>query len=133
MGDLLTLDQLIGKSLQLQGLRQLLSEAGKSLPGFVFWRMVPMSRMEDVSIPGEPQQSESGLIRQLTIAAGALTAASILVNLILQIAQFLRKRPVEPDQRDKLKTVGLALTVLKQLRPLIKQVRLLADQIKRVP
>ena len=90
-----------------------------------------MSRMEDVSIPGEPQQSESGLIRQLTIAAGALTAASILVNLILQIAQFLRKRPVEPDQRDKLKTVGLALTVLKQLRPLIKQVRLLADQIKR--
>ena len=87
-------------------------------------------RMEDVTIPGEPVPTRSGLIRTLTIVASGLTAASIAINLILQIAHFARKRPMQPDQRDRVQAAGLALSVLRQAPGLIKQVRLLADQIK---
>lgn len=90
-----------------------------------------MSRMSDVNIPGEPQPTGSMLIRKLTILASALTAASIAVNLILQIAHFLKKRPVQRDQRDKVQAAGLALTVLKHTPGLVKQIRLLIDQVKR--
>ena len=90
-----------------------------------------MSDIGDVTIKGEPQPIDSPLIRKLTIAASALTAASIAINLILQIAHFGRKRPVQPDQRDRLDTAGIALSVLKQLPGLIKQVRLLVNQVSK--
>lgn len=86
--------------------------------------------MGDVNIPGEPRPTGSGLIRGLTITASALTASSIVVSLMLQIADFLRKRPIEPDQRDKAQAAGLALTVLRHMPGLIKQVRLLVSQIR---
>lgn len=86
----------------------------------------------DVSVPGEPTPTASPLIRNLTIAASALTAASIAINLMLQVAHFLKKRPMEPDQRDRLQAAGLTLTILKHLPALVKQVRLLADQAKHL-
>jgi len=88
-------------------------------------------KLDDVTIPGEPKPVDSSLVRTLTITASALTAASIAVNLILQIAHFARKRPVQPDQRDRIQAAGLTLAVLRQVPGLVKQVRLLADQIKR--
>jgi hypothetical protein len=84
----------------------------------------------DITIPREPQPTRSPLVRNLTIVASALTAASIAVNLVLQVAHFLQKRPMEPDQRDRLQAAGLALTVLKHMPPLIRQLRLLADQLR---
>jgi hypothetical protein len=87
-------------------------------------------KMDDVTVPGEPKPDGSDLIRTLTIVASALTAATIAINLILQIAEFARKRPVEPDQRDRIQAAGLALTVLRTMPGLVKQVRLLIDQIK---
>ena len=86
--------------------------------------------MEDVKIPREPMPNGSPFIRRLTIVASALTAASIAVNLILQVAHFMSKRPVAPDQRDRIKAAGLAFTVVRQLPSLIKQVRLLVSQIR---
>jgi len=89
--------------------------------------------MDEISTPREPKPAEdSTLVRRLTLVASALTAASIVVNLILQIARFLNKRPVEPDQRDKVQTAGLVLRVLRDLRPLIHQIRLLSHQIKEL-
>jgi hypothetical protein len=87
--------------------------------------------LSDVTIPGEPRPIESQVIRKLTLIASALTTASIVVNVILQIAHFLKKRPVQPDQRDKVQAAGLALTVMRQLPGLIKQVRLLAHEVRR--
>ncbi len=86
--------------------------------------------MDDVKIPGEPAPTSSGLIRTLTIIASALTAASVVVNLILQIAHFLKKRPVQPDQRTQGDAANLTLSVLKQAPSLVKQVRLFADQVR---
>lgn len=86
--------------------------------------------MDDVTIPGEPRPTRSSLIRTLTVVASGLTAASIAVNIALQIAHFTRKRPVEPDQRDKVQAAGLALTVARQLPGFIKQVRLFASQLR---
>ncbi len=88
--------------------------------------------MKDVTILKEPQPTGSPFIRNLTIAASALTATSIAVNLALQIAHFAKKRPVSPDQRDKVQAAGLTLTVLKQLPGLVKQVRLLISQVRAV-
>ncbi len=89
--------------------------------------------MDEISTPREPEPAEeSDLVRRLTLVASALTAASIAVNLILQIARFLNKRPVEKDQRDKVQTAGLVLRVLRDLRPLIHQIRLLSHQIKEL-
>jgi hypothetical protein len=85
---------------------------------------------EDITIPGEPAPTASPLIRNLTIVASALTAASIAVNLILQVAHFLKKRPVQPDQRDKIQAATLTLTILRRLPGLIKQVRLLIGQVQ---
>ncbi len=81
--------------------------------------------MEDVKIPGEPRPTGEQLIRNLTILASALTAASLAVNLILQVVHHFRKPPVQPEQREKVDTAKLSLTVLKHLPALIKQVRLL--------
>jgi hypothetical protein len=89
-----------------------------------------MSEIGDVTIPGEPRPVDSPLIRNLTIAASALTTASIAINLILQIAHFARKRPVEPDQRDRLDTATFALSMLKQAPGLVKQVRLFINEVK---
>jgi hypothetical protein len=86
--------------------------------------------MGDINIPSEPEPTSSPLIRNLTIVASGLTAASIAVNLMLQVAHFLKKRPVEPDQRDRVEAAGLALTVLRHMPGLIKQIRLLAAQIR---
>lgn len=86
--------------------------------------------MDDVQIKGEPKPVDSPLIRKLTLVASALTAASIAVNLILQIAHFARKRPVGPDQRDRIQGAALTLTVLKQLPGLVKQVRLFMSQVR---
>lgn len=86
--------------------------------------------MSDINIPREPAPTPEPLIRNLTIVASALTAASIAVNLMLQVAHFLKKRPVEPDQRDRVEAASLALTVLRHLPGLIKQIRLLAGQIR---
>lgn len=86
--------------------------------------------MDDVKIPGEPRPTQSPLIRNLTIAASALTAASLAVNLMLQVAHFLKKRPMEPDQRDRVEAATLTLTVLRHMPGLIKQVRLLAAQLR---
>lgn len=88
-------------------------------------------KMDDVTVPGEPKPTDDGLIRTLTLVASALTIGSLAVNLILQIAHFLKKRPVQPDQRDRVQAAGLALTVLKTLPSLIKQVRLLARQFRQ--
>jgi len=85
--------------------------------------------VDDVTIPGEPPPTQSPLIRNLTIVASGLTAASIAVNLILQVAHFLKKRPVQPGQRDRVETATLTLQVLRQLPGLIKQVRLLLSQL----
>jgi hypothetical protein len=85
---------------------------------------------EDITIPGEPAPTGSPLIRNLTILASALTAASIAVNLTLQIAHFLTKRPVQPDQRDKIQAATLTLTILRRLPGLVKQVRLLISQVQ---
>ena len=87
---------------------------------------------ESVTIPGELKPTTDPFIRKLTIAASALTAASIAVNLILQVAHFLNKRPLQPDQRDRVAAAGLTFTGLKNLPGLIKQVRLLADQVRKV-
>jgi hypothetical protein len=86
--------------------------------------------VQDVKIPGEPVPTGSRLIRTLTLVASALTAANIAVNLILQVAHFLKKRPLQPGQRDRLDAAGLTLTILRGLPGLIKQVRLLANQIR---
>jgi len=88
--------------------------------------------MDDVTNPGEPAPTESSLIRGLTIFASCLTVASIVVNLILQVVHYLKKRPVEPDQRTKSEGVALALRVLRQMPGLVKQMRLLGDQVKKV-
>lgn len=87
--------------------------------------------MDDVTIPGEPIP-KTAFTRRLTLAASALTATSLFVNLLLQVASFLEKRPMEPDQRDRLDSAGLAINVLKRLPSLIKQVRLLVAQLKAV-
>jgi hypothetical protein len=87
-------------------------------------------RVDDLTVRGEPNPVDSPLIRWLTIVAAALTTAGVAVNLILQIARFARKRPVRPDQRDKIQAAGLTISVLRQLPGLIKQVRLLIQQIK---
>jgi hypothetical protein len=86
----------------------------------------------NVSVPGEPAPTASPLIRNLTIVASALTAASIAINLMLQVAHFFKKRPMEPDQRDRLQAAGLTLTILRHLPALVKQVRLLIDQAKHL-
>lgn len=86
--------------------------------------------MDDVKIPGEPRPDQSALIRRLTLVASALTLANIAVSLILQVAHFAKKRPIQPDQRDKADAAALALKVLRQLPGLIKQARLFADQIR---
>lgn len=88
------------------------------------------NKMDDVTIPGEPRPAESGAIRTLTILASGFTTASIVVSVILQIAHFRRKRPMQPDQRDRLDTAGLALSVLRQMPGVIKQVRLLVSQVR---
>jgi hypothetical protein len=46
------------------------------------------------------------------------------------VAHFLKKRPVLPDQRDRVEAARLALTILKNLPGLIKQVRLLVHQVR---
>ena len=86
--------------------------------------------MDDVKIPGEPVPTGSPLIRTLTIAASGLTAASLIVNLILQLAYFFRKRPMQPDQRDKAQAAALTLRVLRQMPGLVKQVRLFVSQLR---
>jgi hypothetical protein len=86
--------------------------------------------MDDVKIPGEPVPTGSPLLRTLTIVASGLTAASLIVNLILQIAHFLRKRPMQPDQRDKIQAAALTLRVLRQMPGLVKQVRLFVSQLR---
>jgi hypothetical protein len=86
--------------------------------------------MSDIEIPSEPRPTGNPLIRNLTIAASALTAASLAVNLILQIVHFLQKRPVQPDQRDRVDAAKLTLTVLKHLPPLVRQIRLLMSQLR---
>jgi hypothetical protein len=86
--------------------------------------------MANVTIPREPRPTGSPLIRNLTIVASALTAASIAVNLILQVAHFLNKRPMQPDQRDRVDTAQVAIRVGRQLPGLIKQVRLLISQLR---
>jgi hypothetical protein len=88
-------------------------------------------RVEDVTIPGEPRPTDAGAIRTLTIIASALTAASIIVNVILQIAHFLRKRPIGPDQRDRLDTAALSLSVFRQVPGIVRQIRLLASQLRQ--
>jgi hypothetical protein len=87
--------------------------------------------MDDVTIPGEPRPDNSSLIRTLTIVASGLTAASVAVNLMLQVAHHFQKRPMAPDQRDRLDTAALALNVLKHTPPLVKQVRLFLDQVRK--
>ena len=86
--------------------------------------------MDKITYPGEPRPTASPLIRNLTVLASALTAASIAVNLILQVANFLKKRPVQPDQRDRIQTAQLTLTVLRTLPTLIRQIRLLVSQLR---
>jgi hypothetical protein len=86
--------------------------------------------MKDVKIPGEPVPTGSPLVRSLTVVASGLTAASLIVNLILQIAHFLQKRPIQPDQRDKAQAAALTLRVLRQMPGLVKQVRLFASQLR---
>ncbi len=86
--------------------------------------------MADIKIPREPRPTGSKLMRNLTTAASALTAASLAVNLMLQIVNFLQKRPVEPDQRDKVDAAKLTLTVMRHLPPLVHQVRLLMSQLR---
>jgi len=83
-----------------------------------------------IEIPAEPLNPKSPLIRGLAVAASGLTAASIAVNLILQVAQFMKKRPVEPDQRDRLQTASLTLTILKAMPGLVRQVRLLLHLVR---
>ncbi len=90
-----------------------------------------MSDIGNVNIPGQPDPTGSTLIRTLTIVTSALTATSVAMNLALQIAHHFEKRPVGPDQRDRVATAGLAILVLRQLPGLIKHVRLLADQLKK--
>jgi hypothetical protein len=87
--------------------------------------------MDDVTIPGEPKPADSSLIRTLTLIASGLTAASVVVNLMLQVAHHLRKRPVEPDQRDRIANAALALKLLKHTPPLVKQVRLFLNEIRK--
>ena len=87
--------------------------------------------MDDVTIPGEPKPNESSLIRTLTIVASGLTAASVAVNLILQVAAHFNKRPMQPDQRDRVDTAALALNVLKHTPPLVKQTRLFLNQVRK--
>ena len=85
---------------------------------------------KDITIPGEPLPATSPTIRNLTIVASGLTAASIAVNLTLQIAHFFNKRPMEPDQRDRVHAATLTLTILRRLPGLVRQVRLLANQVR---
>jgi hypothetical protein len=86
--------------------------------------------MDDVKIPGEPIPTGSPMIRTLTIVASGLTAASLIVNLILQLAYFFKKRPMQPDQRDKVQAAALTLRVLRQMPGLVKQVRLFVSQLR---
>ncbi len=86
--------------------------------------------MDDVKIPKEPEPTGSPLIRTLTIVASGLTAASLVVNLILQIATFMSKRPMQPDQRDRAQAAALTLKVLRLTPGLVKQVRLFANQLR---
>jgi hypothetical protein len=94
--------------------------------------MASNEKADDITIPGEPRPTESGLIRTLTLVASVLTVASIAVNVILQVAQFLRKRPVQPDQRDRVQAAGLTLSIAKQLPGLIKQVRLFVSEVRKL-
>ena len=89
-----------------------------------------MSKKLEVTIPGEPRPSGGDSIRTLTIIASALTTASIIVNVILQIAHYMRKRPMQPDQRDRIDTAQLGLSLMKQAPGIIRQVRLLASQLR---
>jgi hypothetical protein len=86
--------------------------------------------MDDVKIPGEPVPTGSTLVRTLTVVASGLTAASLIVNLILQIVHFMKKRPIQPDQRDKAQAAALTLGVLRQMPGLVKQVRLFVSQLR---
>jgi hypothetical protein len=114
-------------ALQLCDISQgLEGEPGASTPGFLVG-----GHMEDVTIPGEPKPTDSSLIRTLTLVASGLTAASVAVNLMLQVAHHLRKRPVGPDQRDRIANAALALKLLKHTPPLVKQVRLFMNEIRK--
>jgi hypothetical protein len=86
--------------------------------------------MEDVTIPRERRPVGPILVRSLKIVASGLTAASIAVNIVLQLASHFEKRPVQPDERTKFQTGQVTLRVLRQIPGLIKQVRLLVDQLK---
>jgi hypothetical protein len=86
--------------------------------------------MKDAPVPTTSQRADTGLIRKMRILAGALSAASIAVNLILQVASHFQKRPVEKDQRDRVSAATLVLKVGRQLPILIKQVRSLAGDLK---
>lgn len=86
--------------------------------------------MDDIKIPGEPRPTGSPLERRLGLAASGLTSASLIVNLILQIVHFLKKRPIQPDQRDKAQAAALTLRVLRQMPGLVKQVRLFVSQVR---
>jgi hypothetical protein len=87
--------------------------------------------MEDVTIPGEPKPVDSSLIRTLTIAASGLTAAGVAVNLMLQVAHHFHKRPMQPDQRDRVDTAALVLRLMKTTPPLIKQIRLFVHELRK--
>ena len=86
--------------------------------------------MDDVTTR-EPKPTDSSLIRTLTLIASGLAAASVAVNLMLQVAHHLRKRPVDSDQRDRLANAALALKLLRHTPPLVKQVRLFISEIRK--
>lgn len=87
-------------------------------------------KLDEVNIPGTPEPSSDSGIRTLTIAASALTTASLIVNLILQVARHMKKRPMQPDQRDRMDTAALGLLLLKQAPNIVRQVRLLASHVR---
>lgn len=86
--------------------------------------------MDEVKIPGEPVPAGSSLERKLAIVASGLTAASLIVNLMLQLVHFMKKRPMQPGQRDRVEAVQLTLRVLRLMPGLVKQVRLFLSQLR---
>jgi hypothetical protein len=91
------------------------------------------TKLGSVTLPGQPEATGSDAVRVLTIVAGALTTASMIVNVILQIVRFMGKRPTQPGQRDRVDTAALALGLLRQTPLVVRQIRLLASQLKPAP
>lgn len=87
--------------------------------------------MESVNIP-KAEERASPSVRYLHIAAMGLAATASVLGLAEQVVNHFQKPKAGPNQRTKFGTAMLGLTVLKTLPGIIKSLRTVAADAKRV-